>query len=140
MHVIQSRAMSGLSLFGNVGGYVGIFLGVCLVQVPEFLEFIYRNCKKLKNWSNFSFHWSSIIQFTFAFWNMISMSFFKKIINSYQFSEIRVLNIHISIDLLKICNLSNLFFSESQLLSIALLMDICQFVYKYLVTFRSIDV
>ena len=47
MHVVQSRALSGLSLFGNMGGYIGIFLGFALMQLPDFLNFMYHQCKKL---------------------------------------------------------------------------------------------
>ena len=35
MEVIQSRAYDGQSLIGNAGGYVGLFLGVALVQLPS---------------------------------------------------------------------------------------------------------
>ena len=57
MLVEQSRAMGGLSLFGNMGGYIGIFLGVALMQLPDFLEYInrrFRNFMKL-NKSNYSY-------------------------------------------------------------------------------------
>ena len=35
MEVVQSRAYDGQSLIGNAGGYVGLFLGVALVQLPS---------------------------------------------------------------------------------------------------------
>lgn len=47
MHVVQSRALDGLSLFGNMGGYIGIFVGVALMQFPDFLEFLYNRIRKL---------------------------------------------------------------------------------------------
>ena len=46
MLVEQSRAMGGLSLFGNMGGYIGIFLGVALMQLPDFLEYIVTRIRK----------------------------------------------------------------------------------------------
>ena len=47
MLVEQSRAMGGLSLFGNMGGYIGIFLGVALMQLPDFLEYIVTRIRKI---------------------------------------------------------------------------------------------
>ena len=41
MEIEQTRALDGLALFGNVGGYVGIFLGVALMQMPDLLEYVY---------------------------------------------------------------------------------------------------
>ena len=49
MEIEQTRAMGGLSLFGNVGGYVGIFLGVALMQMPDLLEYVYRKIFKKLN-------------------------------------------------------------------------------------------
>ena len=62
MLVEQSRAMGGLSLFGNMGGYIGIFLGVALMQLPDFLEYInrrFRNFMKI-NSSNYSYNASEM--------------------------------------------------------------------------------
>ena len=39
MEVRQSRAYDGQSLIGNAGGYVGLFLGVALVQLPSSIVF-----------------------------------------------------------------------------------------------------
>ncbi len=46
MEIEQSRALDGLALFGNVGGYVGIFLGMALMQLPDLLEYVYMKCFK----------------------------------------------------------------------------------------------
>ena len=34
MEIMQIRAYDGQSLIGNAGGYVGLFLGVALIQLP----------------------------------------------------------------------------------------------------------
>ena len=47
MLVEQSRAMGGLSLFGNMGGYIGIFLGVALMQLPDLLAYFISRFRKL---------------------------------------------------------------------------------------------
>ena len=46
MLVEQSRAMGGLSLFGNLGGYIGIFLGVALMQLPDLLAYLISRFRK----------------------------------------------------------------------------------------------
>ena len=50
LHVVQSRAFGGLSLFGNMGGYIGIFLGVAVLQFPDFLAFLYNRFRKFTEW------------------------------------------------------------------------------------------
>ena len=35
MEITQTRAIDGQSLIGNAGGYVGLFLGVALLQLPS---------------------------------------------------------------------------------------------------------
>ena len=49
MEIEQTRAINGLALFGNVGGYVGIFLGVALMQMPDLLEYVYTKIFKRLN-------------------------------------------------------------------------------------------
>ena len=49
MEIEQTRALGGLALFGNVGGYVGIFLGVALMQMPDLLEYVYTKILKRLN-------------------------------------------------------------------------------------------
>ena len=49
MEIEQTRALDGLALFGIVGGYVGIFLGVALMQMPDLLEYVYRKIFKKLN-------------------------------------------------------------------------------------------
>ena len=46
MEVEQTRALTFLGMFGNAGGYVGMFLGCALMQLPDFLK---MNCSKLKS-------------------------------------------------------------------------------------------
>ena len=41
MEVEQTRELNGLGLFGNSGGYIGMFLGCALMQVPEMLFAVY---------------------------------------------------------------------------------------------------
>ena len=46
MEVEQTRALTGLELFGLAGGYLGMFLGVALIQIPD-------HCLKLSElWKN----------------------------------------------------------------------------------------
>ena len=35
--IFTCREVDWLSLVGNIGGYVGICLGYCLLQLPEFI-------------------------------------------------------------------------------------------------------
>ena len=37
MEVEQTQAVTGLGLFGNAGGYLGMFLGCALMQFPDLL-------------------------------------------------------------------------------------------------------
>ena len=46
MEIVHVRALDGLALFGNVGGYVGIFLGVALMQMTDLLEYIFAKIFK----------------------------------------------------------------------------------------------
>ena len=46
MEIVHVRALDGLALFGNIGGYVGIFLGVALMQMPDLLEYVYAKIFK----------------------------------------------------------------------------------------------
>ena len=43
MEVEQTRALTFLGMFGNAGGYVGMFLGCALMQLPDLLQII---CEK----------------------------------------------------------------------------------------------
>ena len=49
MEVHQTRAMDGLALLGNVGGYLGSLLGIALLQLPDLLHFFYNQFMKLKS-------------------------------------------------------------------------------------------
>ena len=40
MEVEQTQALTLLGTFGNAGGYVGIFLGCALMQLPDFLQIV----------------------------------------------------------------------------------------------------
>ena len=40
MFIDQQQALTGLGLFGLAGGYLGLFLGCALVQLPDFLIFL----------------------------------------------------------------------------------------------------
>ena len=42
MYVEQTRALDGLGLFGNAGGYLGMFLGCALMQLPDLIDFLYK--------------------------------------------------------------------------------------------------
>ena len=39
------RAFNEESLIGNLGGYVGLFLGVAIWQTPDFIGFVVRKLK-----------------------------------------------------------------------------------------------
>ena len=47
MEVEQTRAMDGYALLGNIGGYVGEFTGIALLQLPDFISFLYNRFMKL---------------------------------------------------------------------------------------------
>ena len=47
MEITQIRAYDGQSLIGNAGGYVGLFLGVALIQLPSAFQCLYRLLKKV---------------------------------------------------------------------------------------------
>ena len=36
----QTRAYTAITLFGNIGGFIGVFLGYAIIQIPGFLESI----------------------------------------------------------------------------------------------------
>lgn len=42
----MDRAIDGQALIGNVGGYVGLFLGYSILQLPDILCKILKNMKK----------------------------------------------------------------------------------------------
>ena len=42
----QIRAYPMMSLFGNVGGFVGLILGYALVQCPTFVQFTFGYMKR----------------------------------------------------------------------------------------------
>ena len=42
MEITQIRAYDGQSLIGNAGGYVGLFLGVALIQLPTAFENLFQ--------------------------------------------------------------------------------------------------
>ena len=42
MEIEQTRALTGLALFGNAGGYLGMFLGCALMQIPEFVYALHK--------------------------------------------------------------------------------------------------
>ena len=47
MKITQTRAYDVQSLIGNAGGYIGVFLGVALIQLPAFLLSVLIIVKKL---------------------------------------------------------------------------------------------
>ena len=47
MVVEQTRALTGLGLFGNAGGYLGMFLGCAIMQLPELAFAFYRWLRQL---------------------------------------------------------------------------------------------
>ena len=47
MKITQTRAYDVQSLIGNAGGYIGVFLGVALIQLPAFLLSVLIIAKKL---------------------------------------------------------------------------------------------
>ena len=50
----QLRSFGIASLVGNVGGYIGLFLGFSIIQLPSFCAFLYQNIKGLFNKTNVS--------------------------------------------------------------------------------------
>ena len=49
MEIEQTRALDGLTLFGNAGGYLGLFLGCALMQLPDVLLFFYNWIRSIAN-------------------------------------------------------------------------------------------
>ena len=47
MEIEQKMALDELALFGNAGGYLGMFLGCALMQLPDFGYAIYTWFKTL---------------------------------------------------------------------------------------------
>ena len=47
MEIEQKMALDELALFGNAGGYLGMFLGCALMQLPDFIYAIYTWFKTL---------------------------------------------------------------------------------------------
>ena len=47
MDITQSRAYDAQSLVGNAGGYVGLFLGVALIQTPSAVRVVFQLIKNL---------------------------------------------------------------------------------------------
>ena len=48
LFIFQSnRAINGQALVGNIGGYLGLFLGYSILQLPGMIEIV---AKKIKNW------------------------------------------------------------------------------------------
>ena len=47
MDIAQSRAYDAQSLVGNAGGYVGLFLGVALIQTPSAVHVVFQLVKNL---------------------------------------------------------------------------------------------
>jgi hypothetical protein len=41
MQIEQTKALDELALFGNSGGYLGMFLGCALMQLPDFVYALY---------------------------------------------------------------------------------------------------
>jgi len=44
--ITQSKAVDINSFIGNIGGYIGLFLGYALIQLPDFISVIYAYLKK----------------------------------------------------------------------------------------------
>ena len=47
MEITQIRAYDGQSLIGNAGGYVGLFLGSALIQLPSAIQYFFNLARKL---------------------------------------------------------------------------------------------
>ena len=51
---LLSRAIDFNTLIGNIGGYIGLFLGYSILQIPDFIVRLvskyrkHRNCKKIE--------------------------------------------------------------------------------------------
>ena len=41
----QTRAYSFQTLVGNLGGYIGLFVGYTIKEIPVFMRFLYENIK-----------------------------------------------------------------------------------------------
>ena len=50
----QLRSFGIASLVGYVGGYIGLFLGFSIIQLPSFCMFLFQNIKELFNKSDVS--------------------------------------------------------------------------------------
>ena len=42
MEVEQTKALTGLGLLGNSGGYLGMFLGYAMIQLPDLVSLLYN--------------------------------------------------------------------------------------------------
>ena len=49
MEIEQTRALTSLGLFGNAGGYLGMFLGGAIIQIPQAFEKFYNILINLNN-------------------------------------------------------------------------------------------
>ena len=47
MEIEQTKALTALALFGNAGGYLGMFLGCALMQLPDFMYTLHEWFRKL---------------------------------------------------------------------------------------------
>ena len=47
MEITQIRAYDGQSLIGNAGGYVGLFLGSALIQLPSAIQYFFNLTRKV---------------------------------------------------------------------------------------------
>jgi len=45
-HKIQSRAYTFDDVVGTVGGYIGLFLGYALIQIPDLIAYVSQAIRK----------------------------------------------------------------------------------------------
>jgi len=50
--ITQSRAVDFNALIGNIGGYIGLFLGYAIIQLPDLLLVLYERLKKIMGCRN----------------------------------------------------------------------------------------
>ena len=58
-NIVLVRAFDIQTLIGNAGGYIGLFLGHTLLQIPGFIYYLWKNLRflfKSKKWNDIKFH------------------------------------------------------------------------------------
>ena len=74
---IQVRAYNGESLIGNIGGYIGLFLGYTILQLPDLLIFLYQQLSRM-----YHKHINSKSYSSHSSWSIVNVSKMHKLSNN----------------------------------------------------------